>query len=230
MDDQAKAVDNTAEQVASEQPASKPENQVDSATDKKESNIGDAFSAVKKEYRQKGFNEGRDAGLQEGYERAKQELFSAEEPDAAQVTNHPQAQIQQPQVDQTAMRLQQRLNQIELDGCRRFEDFGEKVAPIAKKCEFDPELRQLCQTAALAGDEETLYMLSDDDARAKIMEKNLRLWQKELRKLKVKPKSANPKAVEPIQEIKTPPTAGGGQLTYADRLKRARLKLKGKTV
>lgn len=228
MSDDIASTDKTEQETAAatEQPdATSPSVESTESEEKKQSpEINAAFAGVKKEARQKGFDDGLRQGVEDGYARARAELNQSPPP---QQTVAQAPAVQQNTQDQAAnIALDNRGRQIELEGCRNFDDFSSKIHSLRDQAnreqrKGDDSLLKLMAVAISVGDHKTIYELaSNEEARENILDLSPRRWEDKLKRLggSLEKSTSGKKAEPPLKDIVVNPvTSSTKHLSDYDR-------------
>lgn len=182
--------------------------------------VYNTIAAVKKEHREKGYNE--------GYEAAKAAL-------SQQTSQQPQANQQawntNQQKDPYIQHLEQRVPEVRYKGASKFKDWDSVVSPLQAVGQLDPNVGQILASALDLPDgvaENVIYELSKDPAKLEALKRvHPAYLPGELVKLSQPQAPATivkKVAPAPIEDIKAPPANGGGERSYADKVAAAKAK------
>lgn len=188
--------------------------------------VGKTIAGVKKEFREKGRQEGYEAAMREWQQQQAQGSTQNQSPShqSSSSANNPPVQPQ----------LQARQTEIRYNGISKFEDWDDKLQPMLKDAQFNPDLTQAILLAQnLPNAEEVIYKLAaNEELRDELLNKHPRLWEKELIGMSKKQNSAPQTVVKkvansPVEPVKAPPASGGSKMTMTERVQLLQMKRKG---
>jgi len=193
---------------------------------------GKFAAGLKKTYREKGYNEGYQKALQEQQANVPKEFQSesVREENVTPTYNAPPLSSQGNNISPQEVREYEKAQEVRRRALPKYDDFEKKVMEFSQKSQYDPELKMLLQHAVSIGNEDTVYkVLSDPDARKSILDKNPRLWEKELLKIGANKKApvVIKNAFPPLDET-TAPNPSSEESSRNQRHKWARDRLNGR--
>lgn len=180
---------------------------------------GKVIAGVKKEFRQKGYNE--------GFEAANEQRPA---PQATPVQT-PVVESAPVAIDEKALfdkfrhhQWLEKATQVDAAGNQAHSDYSEKLTTAGERANYDPSFRLLMQKAYETGNHDVIYsIMTDDKARQALLDTNPNQWVNKLHSLgKEEAKNVPKNPADPISEIKGTPATGTKNLTFQQKQKRTR--------
>lgn len=170
------------------------------------------------------------AAKKHGYEKGRSEGVGSNDNGQAQQQAQYQQQPQQPQYSQEQVQLQARVNQTNAQGYAKYQDWEQKVTPVAEIAHFDPETNAMMHAALqLPNSADAIYKIATDyKLQEKLRRVNPRYMMETLKEALETQEAKKPTVVvkktahAPVDDIKAPPAKSGGKMTYEDRVKAAK--------
>lgn len=213
-----------SEAIAPPEQPSTPDNSQLTPTEKAAPDYGKVIAGVKKEYRQKGY--------QEGLEAAKVESMPTE----AQVTPNVEKGSAPTGIDEAALArrvsaeikhsmLVDKIENTDRQGSQKYDDFQEKLEAAGRRAEHDPSFKQMVTKAYEKESPDLIYKLfTDVKVRQELLECHPSEWGNKFNQL-LSHKVEMPKiAADPLQVITGAPSSGNTVKTRAELRRMSREK------
>ena len=167
--------------------------------------FGKVIAGVKKEFRQKGYNEGLEAAK------------------AAQAPVETAVEIPQATNSIDKNELMNELwiynaNRTDSQGQRSYKDYTDKIAEAVERAAYDPTFKLLMQKAYETGDADIVYkMTTDAKVRQEMLDTNPSKWQSKFYNLNDESSSNSKRPEPPIESLRGTPATGTKNLTYEQK-------------
>ena len=176
--------------------------------------MGKVIAAVKKKFREKGYNEGLAAAQQERRKVDPASLSSSalSEIEGESASPAPVAPSSSPQVDPGWLR---HAEGVCARGRAKYADFEKKLEEIGQKSQHNPTLLNLFQYALGIGDADAVYEIMNNPAKRARMLDDPQCWNKELFNFSSSQEPSTKVVPPPLDELKTAPAKG--ERSFADQ-------------